>query len=438
MIITTRFNDMSVTDVTEKWRVKVKFNDFVVTDVTENWHVKVLMLKGEKGDTGDAGDYSALRNKPQINGVTLVGNKTASDLNLATEADLEDVQSDIADLQTAVGNNTSDITDLQTDVGNNTGDISDLQTAVGNNTSDISDLQTAVSTKADASDLEDLEAEVALKADASDLDLYVPKSGGTMTGALVANGKHNMFAYMPYSFTTNGGSDTTGYARIATIEITNSWATAPIEFKVLRRNSRTPITLTVLFSGGSGTDPNITSFYYEGDTYYSINAFLTKTSAGVWDVYLNKTEAADSLTVYTYVPNFMQVRCRVTYSNSLLTSVPSGAVMATLTPPPAIGVGNPQMVRFNVANGTPKTITASSECALLISSTGWATNIRSGLWFIAGYSDSSRADITTIKSASAISITGTSGLAWTITNTQSGTTADITVLVLWGAVPTVS
>ena len=45
--------------------------------------VKVIMLKGEKGDAGSSGDYAGLTNKPSINGVTLNGNKTAEDLNLA-------------------------------------------------------------------------------------------------------------------------------------------------------------------------------------------------------------------------------------------------------------------------------------------------------------------------------------------------------------------
>lgn len=45
--------------------------------------VKVIMLKGEKGDAGSSGDYAGLTNKPSINGVTLNGNKTADDLNLA-------------------------------------------------------------------------------------------------------------------------------------------------------------------------------------------------------------------------------------------------------------------------------------------------------------------------------------------------------------------
>lgn len=58
--------------------------------------IQLLMLKGEKGDPGIAGDYNELTNKPKINGVELLGNKTASDLGLASEADLNAAVADIA------------------------------------------------------------------------------------------------------------------------------------------------------------------------------------------------------------------------------------------------------------------------------------------------------------------------------------------------------
>ena len=258
---------------------------------------------------------------------------------------------------------------------------------------------------------------------------------------LIANGKNNRFNYMPYSWYTTGGS-TAGWSRIATITIIDTQADAPIEFLVQRRHDGVSVKLSVMFAGGNTTDPALESFYYDDisgtRSTRLFQAFIYKTGTSTWDVYVYDSTTYCSIGVYALLSRYAQLEANITYANASLSSVPSGAVMATPVPPPSLGVGNPQMVRFNVANGSPKTITASSECALLISSTGWATNIRSGLWFIAGYNDSSRADITTIKSASAISITGTSGLAWTITNTQSGTTADITVLVLWGATPTVS
>lgn len=44
------------------------------------------------GSNGGTLDYSKLRNKPSINGVTLEGNKTAAQLMLASQADIEDLE----------------------------------------------------------------------------------------------------------------------------------------------------------------------------------------------------------------------------------------------------------------------------------------------------------------------------------------------------------
>lgn len=146
--------------------------------------------------------------------------------------------------------------------------------------------------------------------------------------SFVADGKNNIFNYMPYSFVTNGGSNTAGYARIATITLTSNYVTAPIEFKVYRRNQKTAITLTVSYAGGGGADPNVSSLYYEGETSHAINAFIYKSTTNTWHLYLEKTEAYDSFTVVTTVPDYMQARSIITYEHALLSSVPSGAVVA--------------------------------------------------------------------------------------------------------------
>ena len=69
-------------------------SDIDFNNTTEFGTVKILMLqgaKGEKGDDGTSGDYAGLTNKPQINGVELVGNKTSDDLALASATRLETV-----------------------------------------------------------------------------------------------------------------------------------------------------------------------------------------------------------------------------------------------------------------------------------------------------------------------------------------------------------
>ena len=83
-------------------------------------NIKILMLKGEKGDMGATGDYSGILNKPQINGVTLDGNKSASDLGLATAADQQNLIDTVSSLNDTVSGINDDITAIN-------GDISTLQ-----------------------------------------------------------------------------------------------------------------------------------------------------------------------------------------------------------------------------------------------------------------------------------------------------------------------
>ena len=96
------------------------------------------------------------------------------------------------------------------------------------------------------------------------------------------------------------------------------------------------------------------------------------------------------------------------------------------------------MIQFTISANSSKTITFTNECSVLVSCTGWDANVRSGLWFISGYSDSSRADITALKSSPGVSVTAVNGLlAWTISNSRNATVL-ISVAAMWGSLPTVS
>ena len=53
--------------------------------------VKVIMLKGEKGDSGNIGDYAELVNLPKINNVTIIGNKTPNDFLIPSMTDFNDL-----------------------------------------------------------------------------------------------------------------------------------------------------------------------------------------------------------------------------------------------------------------------------------------------------------------------------------------------------------
>lgn len=65
----------------------------------DNFKVKVVMVKGDKGESGNTGDYSGLTNKPKINGVTVEGNQSSTDLFLAGEHEISMLNSRIDEIQ---------------------------------------------------------------------------------------------------------------------------------------------------------------------------------------------------------------------------------------------------------------------------------------------------------------------------------------------------
>ena len=55
----------------------------------------MLQVKGTLSNVPTTGDYSGLKNKPQINGVELSGNKTTEELGLASKEQVETLQKTI-------------------------------------------------------------------------------------------------------------------------------------------------------------------------------------------------------------------------------------------------------------------------------------------------------------------------------------------------------
>lgn len=58
------------------------------------WNIANILIEAQKkaGGGGGTSDYSELSNKPQINSVTLSGNKSLSDLGIASASDVTDIQ----------------------------------------------------------------------------------------------------------------------------------------------------------------------------------------------------------------------------------------------------------------------------------------------------------------------------------------------------------
>lgn len=106
-------------------------------------------------------DYNSLRNQPSINGKTLKGDLTSSDLNIPTLESVEDIASDITDLSSSVDTlestvtthtasiiaNTQAIQNNADNIGTNTQAIATNTSDITTNASAISNLQTALTTE---------------------------------------------------------------------------------------------------------------------------------------------------------------------------------------------------------------------------------------------------------------------------------------------------
>lgn len=143
-------------------------------------------------------------------------------------------------------------------------------------------------------------------------------------------------AYGEISWSTGYQAGTQGYLRIATVKITQAYANSPIKFQIFRRQDYGVTTMYLKFANGNTVDPSLDALTYESlvpvnSGANAFSAFATKTATSTWDIYVRKAEAYDSISVVTTFPDYMlpSQHATITYSDNLLTSIPTGAVQAT-------------------------------------------------------------------------------------------------------------
>lgn len=85
-------------------RLNVEFSDTLPISAQFNDATPLNVNFGALNTETTASDYNALYNKPSINGVTLVGNKTSEDLNIAASYPEEGYVGDIL-MKTGTGKN---------------------------------------------------------------------------------------------------------------------------------------------------------------------------------------------------------------------------------------------------------------------------------------------------------------------------------------------
>ena len=131
-------------------------------------------------------------------------------------------------------------------------------------------------------------------------------------------------------FNTAGTDGKTGWVKIARITIGMTYTNYPIEFTIGRRGCPQLSKLTVMFQNQNTLDPDLHSFTYMGGL---LTATIKRAGTGIWDIYVQKTEAYDNIVVADIKTNIAYcdgAKLTITYPNTFTTSSPGGTYATPL------------------------------------------------------------------------------------------------------------
>lgn len=130
----------------------------------------------------------------------------------------------------------------------------------------------------------------------------------------------------PYYREFNGTSGQDGYIKIMTIKPTVAYQNQPMTFLFGQRGVVSVCRLSIEFTNaGSASTTEVNSFTVAGA---GMNFYIVKSSAGVFDVYVKKIDKYDSIVLYGYWKSSFMDNTTITFSDTQITSVPSGYAQA--------------------------------------------------------------------------------------------------------------
>ena len=127
-----------------------------------------------------------------------------------------------------------------------------------------------------------------------------------------------------YQSIANAGGGTTGYLNIAEIKLTNTYSNSLIEMEIIRRGDNHPTKILIRFANTNTKDPSLDVFDISNS---SVKAYIAKTATSTWNIYVQKSEAYDSVAVlYSHYNGSKMGSDVITYKNEFVSSLPSGYV----------------------------------------------------------------------------------------------------------------
>lgn len=123
----------------------------------------------------------------------------------------------------------------------------------------------------------------------------------------------------------DGTAGTSGYFKIAHINITGNYANTPILLSYIQRSGK-EATLYTCFNSVANVDPTLAGFRGRSIRNQNIDAYIHKSAPSTWDIYVKKVEAYDVLFV---------TDCRIrndgtliNFDNTQVSTLPEGCVKA--------------------------------------------------------------------------------------------------------------
>lgn len=136
-------------------------------------------------------------------------------------------------------------------------------------------------------------------------------------GTMTAEGGSNVYRY-------GSNNSSVGYAKIAHITIIGTYIDKPIALKIATRDGAMS-ELRIMFSGDAHTDPNVKYFTVSGIN----SAFLVRTAASEWDLYIYNRAWQDIDVVDYKFPYYLSGKVKIAWTQEFETTLPTGFVAAT-------------------------------------------------------------------------------------------------------------
>lgn len=194
---------------------------------------------------------------------------------------------------------------------------------------------------------------------------------------------------------TAGTSGTPGYFLLCTLKITQQYMNQPIIITVLNRG-KMPSTVWIAFQNDAGTDPVLNFIKKTGDA----NFYIVKLATSTWQLYVQKSESYDNLSVTDFQVGSYASKITVTWETTQVSTLPTGYTTAIQMVGSSTWCYNNDLTYIDGGKIYTGTVTANQIAANAITSDKIAANaITSGK--IAA--DSVTADKINVSSLSALS-----------------------------------